>query len=249
MLDGDGAQSGSDSMSHPDKYAVGLVAIGMGFVALILLITFSIIAFLNAYRVLPLRRSRTVFWIGMIVIVPAWLATFLVAPKFVHALAVVAEFGWDAYAEGLRVVNKHGLLSDGRFLSVFWAAASGVLILVLDFVWAIPVTAWYCHFNPGRKLHCGVAAEGIVRLDGKPVGRAVVTFHIVAGQKLRAYASVKTDESGRYEFRWLPLHFRVTVASREILIPSRYGEPERTPLEFNWNKLGPITQDLELQSG
>lgn len=135
-------------MSHPDKYAVGLLSLGMMFLSLVIGIVVLVVAFLHAHRVLPRRRSRLVFWLGMAVMVPLPLISFPLAPELMHALAVIGSFGWEAYENGLRVVSKHGELSDGRFLSVFWSAAMGIGILVLDFCWLIPITVWYCHFNP-----------------------------------------------------------------------------------------------------
>ena len=156
-------------MSHPDKYAVGLLGLGMAALALLMGLGIAVFVCCNTHRFLPLRRSRTTYWIGMALMVPPWLATFPLAPKAMQALAVIASFGWDAYADGLRVISKHGQLSDGRFLGVFWAAAMGVGCVVLDFSWVIPVTAWHCHFNPSRKLQGGVAPTGVVRLDGEPL--------------------------------------------------------------------------------
>ena len=148
-------------MGHPDHYAVGLLSFGMMVVAFVGGFVLTLLACAKAHRVLPARRRRATYWIGMALLASLCLATFPLAPKLMRALAVIASFGWDAYAGGLRVVNKHGLLSDGRFLSVFWAAATGVGCLVLDFFWVIPIAAWYCHFNPRRPVgqQAGAAAS------------------------------------------------------------------------------------------
>jgi hypothetical protein len=153
-------------MSHPDKYAVGLLGFGMMAVAFLGILALAVVACANAHRVLPGRRSRTTYWVGMAVMGPLALATFPLAPKAMQALAVIASFGWDAYAEGLRVVSKHGQLSDGRFLSVFWSAAVGVGCIALDFFWAIPITAWHCHFNPRRGPGDAASPAGVARMHG-----------------------------------------------------------------------------------
>src|SRR4051794_5174083 len=105
-------------MSHPDKYAVGLLGLGMLFLALVIGLAVYVVAILNAHRVLPRRRSRLIFWLGMAVMAPLPLVSFPLAPELMHALAVIGSFGREAYDNGLRVVSKHGELSDGRFLSV-----------------------------------------------------------------------------------------------------------------------------------
>jgi hypothetical protein len=138
-------------MGHPDDVAVGLLGLAMAAVAFLGILAFTVIACAKAHRLLPERRSRAVYWIGMAVMVPLCLVTFPIAPLVMQALAVIGEFGWDAYAGGLRVVDKHGLLSDGQFLSVFWTAAMGIGCIVLDFWWVIPITVWHCHFNPRRQ--------------------------------------------------------------------------------------------------
>src|SRR6478672_7727651 len=112
-------------MTHPDNVAVGLLGLAMFAMGALTVIILTIVAAHFSYRFLPLRRSRTMFWIGIVIGVTFALAVLLVAAKAMHALAVIASFGWDAYADGLRVINKHGQLSDGRFLSIVWAAASG----------------------------------------------------------------------------------------------------------------------------
>ncbi|MBO0698618.1 MAG: hypothetical protein J2P46_09505, partial [Zavarzinella sp.] len=104
--------------------------------------------------------SRTLYWAGLLVIVPLGLATMPTAPKVMRAVTVIASFGWDAYAGGLRVVSKHGELSDGRFLSTFWSAATGVGSIVLEFVWVIPVLAWHYRFRPRRPGRGGDAQAG-----------------------------------------------------------------------------------------
>src|SRR5260370_41979023 len=112
-------------MAHPDKYVVGLLGLGMAALGVLIALAVLVMVCLNAHRVLPRRRFRTTYWIGMAVLAPLALAACLLTPRVVGDVAVIASFGWDAYAEGLRVVNKHGQLSDGRYLSVFWAAAFG----------------------------------------------------------------------------------------------------------------------------
>jgi hypothetical protein len=160
-------------MGHPDRYAVGLLGFGMMAGALLGIFALTLIACANARRVLPQRRARAIYWIGMALMVPLALGTFPLAPQLMRALAVIASFGWDAYAGGLRVVNKHGLLSDGRFLSVFWTAATGVGCIVLDFLWVMPITSWHCHFNPGRRAGEQVS-DGSVRTERGAANRSVL---------------------------------------------------------------------------
>jgi hypothetical protein len=237
-------------MTHPDTYAVGLLGLGMA--ALSVVLGFGVLAILqlNSHRFLPLRRSRTTYWVGMAVLVPvAFVGSPPVSSLAVQHLAVIASYGWDAYADGLRVINKHGELSDGRYLSVFWAAAMGGGMVSLTVASVIPVTVWYLHFNPSRKPDHGVAPTGVVRLDGEPLPGAMVTFYLVAGRKVRGFIAVDTDEAGRYEVCGLPPRtFRVTVTGGAATVPRKYTDAGQTPLEFIGTLWGPVTHDFELGS-
>jgi hypothetical protein len=157
---------GVSLVSHPDKNIVGLVGLGMETVAFLGIFVLAVLASMKAGSGSPRRRSRTTYWIGMCVMVPLALATFPLAPKAMQALAVIASFGWDSYAEGLHVVNKHGLLSDGRFLGIFWSAATGVGCIVLDFFWVIPIAAWHYHFNPRQQPRPSVDPMNGARANG-----------------------------------------------------------------------------------
>jgi hypothetical protein len=149
---------------------VGLLGLGMMVVAVLVMMAAAVLAYLNAHRVLPRRRSRLTYWIGMAVLVPAVVATFPLAPNVMQALAVIASFGWDAYAGGLRVVSKHGQLSNGDFLGVFWSAAIGVGCIVLDFFWVIPMTAWHGHFTaPPEAAGDPIEGESLADEPSRPV--------------------------------------------------------------------------------
>src|SRR5262245_48060006 len=136
-------------MPHPEKYFVGLLGLGMAAVGLLLALVVLAIVAVHADLLLPRRRGRTTSWLGMALLVPLALVACLVTPKVIADAGVIASFGWDAYAEGLRVVNKHGQLSDGRYLNVFWAAARGGWLLPIWFLLGLPVVAWHRHFHPG----------------------------------------------------------------------------------------------------
>src|SRR5439155_21881406 len=104
----------------------------------------------NSSRFLPPPRSRTTYWVGMAVLVPLAVAGIpLFTSGLVQHLAVISSYGLDAYVGGLHVIDKHGQLSDGRYRSVFWAAAMGGGAFAMSLFAVIPVTAWYLHFNPG----------------------------------------------------------------------------------------------------
>lgn len=238
---------------------LGLSMAGVGM--LLWLIVIGILSF-TAYRFLPLRRSRSTFWLGMTVLVPLACAGMPFFPSYaMQALAVIEMHGWDAYSEGLRVINKHGQLSDGSYISVFWAAAMGGGAFVLSGFCMIPLTTWCMHYHPGRKPHHGVLPAGVVHLDGAPVPGAEITFYIVVGDgsalpagsrlngggKLRGYARIDADDAGRYEcFALPPRTFRVTVTG--VGVPPKYGDAGQTPLVFVWDFLGPVVQDLNLES-
>ena len=91
--------------------------------------------------------------------------------------------------------------------------------------------------------------KAVVRLNGRPLPRAWVTFYLVAGTKPRGYIAVRADDEGRYWFPDAPLkRFRVTVTGSEA-IPPEYRDRGRTPLEFVGDRLGPVTYDLEMRTG
>jgi multisubunit Na+/H+ antiporter MnhB subunit len=138
-------------MQPPNTHLVGLLGLamcGLGMVLYLLLLYWLLVRQRRLVRrLLPKSRSRTTYWIGMAVLAPITLAATLAMPKAIRALAVIASFGWEAYADGLRVVNKHGLLSDGRYLGVFWDAAIGGWILPLMLLLTTPMVQWHMHFE------------------------------------------------------------------------------------------------------
>ena len=79
-------------MSHPDKYVVGLLGLGMAAVGLLLAFVVLIVA-AHAHRLLPGRRSRTTYWLGMALLGPLAIAACLVTPKVIADVAVIASFG------------------------------------------------------------------------------------------------------------------------------------------------------------
>jgi hypothetical protein len=238
-------------MTHPDSYLVGMLSLGMVAVGVPTVVVLILILGLNSYRFLPLRRSRSTFWLGLVVLAPLTVPAVPLSAEAVKALAVIASFGWDAYESGLHVVNKRGQLSDGRYLGVFWAAAMGGMTVTLAALWIMPLVVWCLHFSMGRGwCPYGATPSGVVRLRGEPLRRARVTFHLVAGARRRAYLAVKTDEAGRYEAYGLPPRsFRVTVSSRTAAVPPGYTDADRTPLCFDGEQLGPLSQDFDLAEG
>jgi hypothetical protein len=236
------------AMTHPEPYAVGMLSLAMAAVGCVIVVALTAVACRNAHRFLPSPRARTVFWVGLALTLPLPFAA-LFTGEALRDLAVIPSFGWDAYAGGLRIVTKHGLLSDGRYLPVFWQAACGAGTVVLLTFSMTPLTVWCLHFHLGRDPHA-VQLTGVVRLDGRPLPRALVAFHVVVGREFSAYAVVETDEAGRYEVHDLPARsFRVTVAADEAAaVPPGYSNAARTPLEYTPDRLGPVTWDLELRS-
>jgi hypothetical protein len=214
-------------MMHPDSFAVGILSVAMAAVGCVIVVAFTGVACLNAHRFVPSPRARTVYWVGLALTLSLTFAALLFTGKALGDLAVIASFGWDAYAGGLRVVNKHGLLSDGRFVPVFWQAASGAGTVVLLMFSMAPVVVWVTHFHLGRDPRDAARLTGVVRLDGQPLPRALVAFHVAVGREFSAYAVVETDEAGRYEVHDLPAQgFRVTVAADEAAaVPRDYGNP------------------------
>jgi hypothetical protein len=137
-------------MTHPEPYAVGMLSLAMAAVGCVVVVAFTAVACLNAHHFLPSPRARTVYWVGLALTLPLPFAALLFTGEALGNLAVIASFGRDAYDGGLRVVNKHGLLSDGRFLPVFWQAAGGAGTVVLLMFSMTPLTVWCLHFHLGR---------------------------------------------------------------------------------------------------
>lgn len=235
-------------MRHPEPYAVGMLTLAMAAVGCVIVVVFTAVACLKAHRFLPSLRARTVYWVGLALTLPLpFVALFM--GEALRNLAVIPSFGWDAYAGGLRIVTKHGLLSDGRYLPVFWQAACGAGTVVLVVFSMTPLMVWCLHFHFGPDPHA-IQLTGVVRLDGRPLPRALVAFHLAEGREFAAYAVAETDEAGRYAVHDLPARsFRVTVAADEAAAaPPGYGNPARTPLEYIPDRVGPVTWDLELRS-
>ena len=183
----------------------------------------------------------------MPVLIALPLAVLLVAAKALQALAVIASFGWDAYADGVRVINKHGELSSGGHVSAFWAAAIGAGTFLLLLLAVAPLTIWVLHFHRNRDTRTTLQLTGVVRLYGQPLPRALVTFYLVAGTKRRGYIAVRTNTNGEYQLYDVPLRaLRVTVQDKAGRVPREYGDPAQTPLEFVGNQLGVVTYDLDL---
>src|SRR5687768_15923795 len=227
---------------HPEPYAVGMLSLAMVAVGGLTALAVAAVAVLNSHRFLPPPRSRTIYWVGLALTLALPFAALLVTGAALADLAVIASFGWDAYAGGLRVVNKHGLLSDGRYLPVCWqAAAVGGTVVILMFS-LTPVTVWLLHFHFSRDPSQAAQLTGVVRLDGRPLPRALVAFHLAEGREFSAYAVVETDEAGRYAVHDLPARtVRGTVAADEAAaVPPGHGNPARTPLEHTSDRLGPV---------
>jgi hypothetical protein len=101
-------------------------------------------------RLLPRQRSRAAYWAGVAALAPLVLAGFRFAFWAGQAVGVIGYAGWNAYVGGVRVVNNKGLLSDGRYLSGFWDAASGGVAWAVLLVVAAVAAGWHLHFNPPR---------------------------------------------------------------------------------------------------
>jgi hypothetical protein len=234
-------------MTHPDSYIVGMLGLAVFAVGAITIMTGAAVTGLQSHRFLPLYRSRTLFWIGMPVLLALPLAILLVAARAMQALAVIASFGWDAYADGVRVINKHGELSSGGHVSAFWAAAIGAGTVLLMLLAVVPLTVWVLHFHRNRDPRTTLQVTGMVRLNGQPLPRALVTFYLVAGEKRRGYIAVRTDATGCYQVYDLPLKtFRITIADNSAQVSREYSDPARTPLEFVGTQLGVVTHNLDL---
>lgn len=234
-------------MTHPDSYIVGMLGLAMFAVGAITIMTATAVVGLRSHRFLPLYRSRILFWIGMPVLVALPLAVLLVAARAMQALAVIESFGWDAYADGVRVISKHGELSSGGHVSAFWAAAMGAGTVLLMLLALVPLTVWVLHFHRNRDPRTTLQLTGVVRLNGQPLLRALVIFYLVAGEKRRGYIAVRTDTTGSYQVFDLPLEtFRITLADNMGRVPRECTDPSRTPLEFVGTQLGVVTHNLDL---
>jgi hypothetical protein len=245
---GAGNRAWAMAMTHPDQYAIGVLSLAMAAVGGVSAVVATVVLGLNSYRFLPRRRSRITFWVGTTATVAFAFAALLVAGKTTSDLAVIASFGWDAYDSGLRVVNKHGLLSDGGYLPAFWQAAQSAGTVVILMFSGMPVVVWCLHFNLGRDPRRAVQLTGVVRLDGRPLPRALVAFHVATGREFPAYAVVETDAAGRYKLNDMPVReFRITVADHAEAVPRAYRNPARTPLTYTPDRVGPVALDLEVR--
>lgn len=236
------------TQSHPDKYGVGMLSMGLAVICFLFVIVLLSLLILTRHRFMPRTRSQKVFWIGNAVMWPLAIASWPLASWAAWHLVVIADYGWDAYANGLRLVNKHGLLSDGRFLSTFWAAAFGPMIITYDLLTVIPLTLWYAHFRFDRDTPRSVLLSGTVRLDGGPLPRALVGFHGAAADAVGPCPTALANEAGWYAVELQPGRYRVTVEHATVALPAASGDPAQTPLQFAWEQVGLADQDLDVRT-
>jgi hypothetical protein len=132
-----------------------LVGLPLIFVCAVACVTFAV----GLSSVLP--RIRCGKWTRRIVSA----ALFLVAlPAFIwcathgsKALLVVLAYGFDEYTAGLRIINKHGELSDGRSISDLWMGVCGALLFLSVAVPTLPLVVFRLlthSANPKREEHC-----------------------------------------------------------------------------------------------
>jgi xanthine/uracil permease len=68
-----------------------------------------------------------------------------------QALLVIMAFGFDEYASGLRIINKHGELSDGRSLGDVWMGVWGAFLflsLALPILPLVVFRLWVARTKP-----------------------------------------------------------------------------------------------------
>jgi hypothetical protein len=135
-------------MTHPEDGTVAVLTLAFAAVGTWLALAAGVVLWLNTGRLLPSRRSRAAYWVGVALLAPAILTAVPVAATATKAVGVIASRGWDASAGGLRVVNKHGLLSDGSYLSAVWTAAMAPLIWTAMLLLAVMAAVWHLHYHP-----------------------------------------------------------------------------------------------------
>jgi hypothetical protein len=143
------------AMPHPATEPwVGLLSIGLAFGGTLAVLAMYVVGTLLAAR-LGMRRypNRVALRIGLAVAAPLTVcAMFLVIP-LLEIPAIVATYGWDAYATGVHIVDKHGLVSNGEYLGTFWTAAIGGLIFPPWLLALTPAYLWYETFRePDEKM-------------------------------------------------------------------------------------------------
>ena len=235
-------------MTHADKYGVGLLSMGLMVAGVLIVMILLTVLILTRHRFMPRTRSQTVYWIGAAIMWPLMIAALPLASFASWHLVVIADFGWDAYAHGLRLVNKHGLLNDGRFLSTFWAAAWGAGLITFYVLTVIPFTLWHLHFRSDGHAPTSVSLTGTVRLDGEPLPRALLTFHSVAMDTARSCATALANDVGWYGVDLPAGRYHVTIESAIVALPVKYGDPAQTPLQVACAQLGPAERDLDVQT-
>jgi hypothetical protein len=153
-------------MTPADNTIVGLLSLALAAGGTVFALAFGILFWLNTSRLLPAPRLRVVYWLGVAIFGPILLAIVPLTIEAAKAVAVIASFGWDAFADGLRVVGKRGRLSDGRFLSTFWTAAIVPMMWTASMLFICVAVGWHMHFHPVP----GVAEPSADALGNKPAG-------------------------------------------------------------------------------
>ena len=137
-------------MRHPEYATVGLLSLALAAVGTLSALALGMVFWRNTARLLPSRRSSIAYWVGVAFFASVVLPAAPLTIEASKAVAVIASFGWDAHSDGLRVVNKDGLLSDGRYLSAFWTAAIVPMVWTTILLIVFLAAGWHMHFHPPR---------------------------------------------------------------------------------------------------
>lgn len=132
-----------------------LVGLPLIFVSAVAWITFAVWLSSVLPRIECGRSMRRIVTVGLFLVgLPAfiWCAT-----NGSKALLVVLACGLDEYTAGLRIINKHGELSDGRSLNDFWMGVWGALLFLSVAVPMLPLLTFRLISNqaiPKRDGQC-----------------------------------------------------------------------------------------------
>jgi hypothetical protein len=95
--------------------------------------------------------------------------------------------------------------------------------------------------NPAAADEATATVKGVVTLQGKPVPKGRIIFHLANDQ----FVGAKLNKDGQYTVDRVPVgQHKVTVEGEGV--PAQYGTDEKTPLRVEINK-GNNTIDVQLK--
>jgi hypothetical protein len=97
------------------------------------------------------RIPRLLYLLGMVLTILLTCLAVTRAFGVMQYVGISLAYGLDAYADGLRLVDKHGNLNDGRVLPDVWRVVLYTGVYILQIWSTLPIVVFYSLFSPDRE--------------------------------------------------------------------------------------------------